>query len=61
MSALAYVAANCHTALAGLSYVDADRIGIVGHSYGGKWAMFASCLYDKFAVLRAFFEECGST
>jgi hypothetical protein len=20
----------------------------MGHSYGGKWAMFASCLYDKF-------------
>ncbi|HLR00911.1 MAG TPA: hypothetical protein VK102_11100, partial [Sphingobacterium sp.] len=29
--------------------VDADRIGIMGHSYGGKWAMFASCLFDKFA------------
>jgi hypothetical protein len=29
--------------------VDPNRIGIVGHSYGGKWAMFASCLYDKFA------------
>ena len=46
---LAYVAANCHTALAELPYVDAERIGIVGLSYGGKWAMFASCLYDKFA------------
>jgi hypothetical protein len=45
----AYVAANCHTALANLPNVDAQRIGIVGHSYGGKWAMFASCLYDKFA------------
>jgi hypothetical protein len=21
----------------------------MGHSYGGKWAMFASCLYEKFA------------
>jgi hypothetical protein len=21
----------------------------VGHSYGGKWAMFAACLYDRFA------------
>ena len=21
----------------------------MGHSYGGKWSMFASCLYDKFA------------
>ena len=27
-----------------------DRIGIVGHSFGGKWAMFPSCLYDKFAA-----------
>ena len=49
LSSLAYAAANCHTALANLEYVDAKRIGIVGHSYGGKWAMFASCLYDKFA------------
>jgi hypothetical protein len=24
-------------------------VGIVGHSFGGKWAMFASCLYNKFA------------
>jgi dienelactone hydrolase len=49
LSALAYVAANCHTALGNLPGVDPDRIGIVGHSYGGKWAMFASCLYEKFA------------
>lgn len=49
LSALAYVAANCHTALANRPDVDPDRIGVVGHSYGGKWAMFASCLYDKFA------------
>jgi dienelactone hydrolase len=49
LSALAYVAANCHTALAGIPEVDPNRIGIMGHSYGGKWAMFASCLYDKFA------------
>jgi hypothetical protein len=49
LSFLAYVAANCHGALASLSAVDPDRIGIVGHSYGGKWAMFAACLYDKFA------------
>lgn len=46
----AYVAANCHTILAQQPNVDAKRIGIVGHSYGGKWAMFASCLYDKFAA-----------
>lgn len=45
----AYEASTCHTILAGMDYVDPQRIGIVGHSYGGKWAMFASCLYDKFA------------
>ena len=45
----AYQAANCHTILANLPQVDPKRIGVVGHSYGGKWAMFASCLYDKFA------------
>ena len=50
LSYLAYVAANCYNALASLPQVDAKRIGIVGHSYGGKWAMFASCLYDKFAA-----------
>ncbi len=49
LSFLACVAANCHTALAQLPEVDPQRIGVVGHSYGGKWAMFASCLYDKFA------------
>ena len=50
LSYLAYVAANCHTALAQMPNVDPQRIGIVGHSYGGKWALFASCLYDKFAA-----------
>lgn len=45
----AYVAANCFNLLASLSFVDALRIGILGHSYGGKWAMFASCLFDRFA------------
>jgi len=45
----AYVAANCYNALANLPEVDAKRIGIIGHSYGGKWAMFAACLFEKFA------------
>jgi dienelactone hydrolase len=49
LSFLAYVAANCHTALANLDQVDGRRIGIIGLSYGGKWSMFASCLYEKFA------------
>ncbi len=47
---LAYVAANCHTALSLRSDVDGKRIGIIGHSYGGKWSMFASCLHEKFAA-----------
>ncbi len=49
LSYLAWVAATCHNALANHAAVDHTRIGIVGHSYGGKWAMFAACLYDKFA------------
>lgn len=46
---LAYVAANCCNALAAMPEVDPMKIGIVGHSYGAKWAMFASCFYEKFA------------
>lgn len=49
LSFLGYVAANCCNALANMKEVDPARIGIVGHSYGGKWAMFGSCLYEKFA------------
>jgi hypothetical protein len=47
---LAVVAANCNTALRSLKYVDPNRIGVVGHSYGGKWSMFASCLDERFAA-----------
>ncbi len=50
LSFLAYVAANAHTALARLPVVDARRIGIAGHSYGGKWALFAAALYEPFAA-----------
>ncbi|MCF3109981.1 prolyl oligopeptidase family serine peptidase [Niabella sp. CC-SYL272] len=49
LSMLAYTAANAWYLLSGLPYVDDRRIGIMGHSFGGKWAMFASCLFDKFA------------
>ncbi|MEO2049241.1 MAG: sulfatase-like hydrolase/transferase [Pirellulales bacterium] len=49
LSALALAAANSHTFLSQRPEVYPDRIGIVGHSFGGKWSLFASCLYDKFA------------
>ncbi len=42
LSVLAYAAANTWYALSKRPEVDRDRIGIMGHSYGGKWAMFAS-------------------
>lgn len=48
LSMLAYAAANAWHVLAKVEEVDAERIGIVGHSFGGKWAMFASCLFEKF-------------
>jgi hypothetical protein len=47
----AYVAANCWHALANLPEVDRARIGIVGHSYGGKWAMFAAAMWDRYACV----------
>src|SRR5690554_5224080 len=49
LSMLAYAAANAWHVLAKVPNVDPERIGIVGHSYGGKWAMFASSLFEKFA------------
>lgn len=49
LSMLAYAAANAWHLISKIPEVDSTRIGIMGHSYGGKWAMFASCLFDKFA------------
>jgi hypothetical protein len=49
LSVLAYAAANAWYVLSKLPEVDPGNIGIVGHSYGGKWSMFASCLFDKFS------------
>ncbi len=46
---LGYLAANCYTALAHLPNVDPRRIGVIGHSYGGKWAMFAAAFDERFA------------
>lgn len=50
LSYLGYVAANAYNALAAMPNVDPKRIGVVGHSYGGKWALFGSCLYDRYAA-----------
>jgi hypothetical protein len=47
----AYVAANCWHLLAALPQVDRRRIGVTGHSYGGKWALFAAALFDRFAAV----------
>jgi pimeloyl-ACP methyl ester carboxylesterase len=49
LSYLAYVSANLYNALAIQLPIDPKRIGVMGHSYGGKWAMFASCLDERFA------------
>lgn len=49
LSYLGYICANMWNALAALPEVDAKRIGIVGHSYGGKWSLFGSCLWEKYA------------
>jgi hypothetical protein len=50
LSYYAFIAANCHTLLAQRPEVDPARIGVMGHSYGGKWALFASCFHEKFAA-----------
>lgn len=49
LSYLGYVSANMWHVLASQDEVDSTRIGIVGHSYGGKWSLFGSCLWDKYA------------
>jgi len=50
LSALAYAAANSYQVLAARPEVDPRRVAVMGHSYGGKWALFAAALYDKFAA-----------
>lgn len=44
--------------LSGISEVDSDRIGFIGHSYGGKMA-FWSAAYD--ARIKSAVANCGST
>ncbi len=51
LSMLAYAAANAWHVLAAQPQVDSKRIGVTGHSFGGKWSMFAACLFDKFACV----------
>jgi hypothetical protein len=50
LSMLGFAAVTGWHVLAERAEVDDKRIGIVGHSFGGKWAMFASCLFDRFAA-----------
>ncbi|RYY31131.1 MAG: hypothetical protein EOO04_02445 [Chitinophagaceae bacterium] len=50
LSMLGYAAANAWFVLSNFKEVNESRIGIMGLSFGGKWAMFASCLFDKFAA-----------
>jgi len=51
LSAFACAAANAYHVLANRPEVDPKRVGVLGHSFGGKWAMFAGCLCDKFACV----------
>ncbi len=51
LSMLACAAANAWHVLASRPEVDSDRIGVVGHSFGGKWALFAGALFERFAAV----------
>ncbi|MBL8027015.1 MAG: prolyl oligopeptidase family serine peptidase [Fibrobacteres bacterium] len=44
----AYIAQNALNFLRKRSDIDSARIGIMGHSYGGKWAMMGACLAKGF-------------
>lgn len=50
LSMLGYAAVTGWHVLAARPEVDDERIGIVGHSFGGKWSLFASCFFDRFAA-----------
>lgn len=51
LSMLGCAATNAWHVLAARPEVDNTRIGIVGHSYGGKWSLFAGALFEKFAAV----------
>ena len=51
LSYYAYVAANAWLAMAQHSKLNPEQIGVAGHSYGGKWALFAAALWDRFAAV----------
>ncbi len=51
MSHLAYLASSAYHFLADRPDVDPERVGVVGHSFGGKWSLFAGALVDKFAAV----------
>jgi hypothetical protein len=57
LSMLGYTAANAWYVLSKVPDVDTSKIGIMGFSFGGKWAMFASCLFEKFAC--AVWDDAG--
>lgn len=54
---LAAVADHAARVLESLPEVDPRRLGIVGHSYGGKWALFGAAFCDRYAA--AAFSDPG--
>jgi RNA polymerase sigma factor (sigma-70 family) len=59
LSFFAYVAANAYNLLAGREDVDPRRVGIVGHGFGGKWALFGASLCEDYAC--GAWSEAGVT
>ena len=51
LSMLAYEANNAYNFLADQPIVNASDVGIVGHSFGAKWALFGGALTDNFAAV----------
>jgi hypothetical protein len=47
----AFVINNAYKYLSHRPEVDPKRVGIIGHSWGSKMAMFAAAMYDNFAAI----------